>query len=50
MRYQGESLQGLDPVNTNEDRIRKAHFRMDFLVKQEITKKIVCAAGYSQPH
>ncbi len=40
LRYQGESLQGLNPVNENQDRYRQAHFRMDFLVKQEITEKL----------
>jgi TonB-dependent receptor len=39
-RYQGESLQGLNPINPNEDRYKKAHFRMDLLVKQDITDKL----------
>ena len=42
-RYQGESLQGLNPVNDNEDRYKKAHFRMDVLVKQKITDKLSVA-------
>jgi TonB-dependent receptor len=37
-RYQGESLQGLNPISTNMDRYRKAFFRMDFMAKQKITK------------
>jgi len=37
-RYQGESLQGLDPISTNKDRFKKAHFRIDFMAKQKITK------------
>ncbi len=40
LRYQGESLQGLNPVSTNQDRFKKAHFRMDFMAKQSITKRI----------
>ena len=40
LRYQGESLQGLDPTSPNLDRFKKAHFRMDFLAKQEITERL----------
>jgi TonB-dependent receptor len=40
IRYQGESLQGLDPISTNKDRYKKAHFRMDFLAKQRITERL----------
>lgn len=39
-RYQGESLQGLDPTSPNLDRFKRAHFRMDFLAKQAITERL----------
>lgn len=37
-RYQGESLQGLNPQNENQDRYRRGQFRMDMMAKQQIYK------------
>jgi len=39
-RYQGNSLQDLNPTNNNQDRYRKEHFRMDLLVQQRITDRL----------